>query len=101
MTRSKFDDEDEVTIPSFADYLIEQYPFWTPESVQAMADEASDVMSLATAAAHRKYGECERYLCVEGCCVVEWHPHLGNTGGMGPAGCPCDRLDDPRGEKIA
>lgn len=50
--------------------------------------------------AARKYDECETYLCVNGCCSVWWHPKRGNQGGFGPAGCSCDNLKDPRGEKV-
>jgi hypothetical protein len=97
--------EEEITVATSIDYLAEVYPWWTRESVEALARESGasdeDTMPLYVAAARRKYDECEQYRCVEGCCVVEWHPRLGNAGGAGPAGCRCDRLDDPRGEKIA
>lgn len=46
--------------------------------------------------AHRSNEEVIEYQCVNGCCVVLWHPKRGNTGGYGPAGCSCDDLDDPR-----
>lgn len=36
------------------------------------------------------------YACAEGSCTVIWH-NGRNIGGMGPAGCPCEHLDDPRG----
>lgn len=50
--------------------------------------------------AERCYDECENYICVYECCTVWWHPKRGNQGGFGPAGCPCDNLKDPRGEKV-
>ena len=53
-----------------------------------------------TKCAERQYDECVSYVCAYGCCTVWWHPRQGNIGGMGPAGCPCDNLKDPRGEKV-
>lgn len=46
--------------------------------------------------AGRAHDDSEIYQCVNGCCTVIWHPKRGNTGGMGPAGCSCDDLQDPR-----
>lgn len=46
--------------------------------------------------ADRQGEECTTYTCVYGCCWIEWHPKKGNLGGGGPAGCPCDGMDDPR-----
>lgn len=48
-------------------------------------------------AASKMNDESEQYYCVNGCCIVLWHPKRGNHGGFGPAGCSCDELDDPRG----
>ncbi len=48
-------------------------------------------------AAGKMNDESDAYYCINGCCVVLWHPVRGNHGGWGPAGCSCDNLDDPRG----
>ena len=50
--------------------------------------------------ADRAYKQATYYKCVNGTCVVIWHKTRGNMGGSGPAGCSCDEMDDPRGEKI-
>lgn len=47
--------------------------------------------------ARREYDEATNWYCVYGCCVVIWGSgKRGNMGGHGPAGCPCDDLDEPR-----
>ena len=45
--------------------------------------------------AHRQYEEAEKYICIYGCCSVLWL-NGKNLGGLGPAGCPCDDMADPR-----
>lgn len=99
MIKRKWEDE-ELTLESFAQYLLKLYPWWSTESVDEMVAEAGSVDALAMKASRRKYSEAEDYWCVQGCCVVTWHPVLGNTGGMGLPGCKCELLEDPRGEKL-
>jgi hypothetical protein len=45
--------------------------------------------------ARRALEASENYACIYGCCTVIWR-NGKNQGGMGPAGCPCDDMDDPR-----
>lgn len=68
---------------------------WVPGSENFLGFAENDVSGLYERCAHRRYEEAERYVCIEGCCTVLWH-NGRNIGGAGPAGCPCDLLDDPR-----
>ena len=46
--------------------------------------------------ADRAHKDSDIYQCIYGTCTIIWHPKRGNTGGMGPAGCPCDDMSEPR-----
>lgn len=91
------DSDDLNNFEGWRDHFAEAMPSWTEESLREMWDASAGHEDFVMKAAHRKYEECTTYLCVNGCCSVDWHPALGNIGGAGPAGCSCDDLDDPRG----
>lgn len=98
--------DEEATLTVFEGWLdhFRDYGYleWLSEDeFRRMWDEVSgDHREFIRAVVRCKNDECVAYRCVNGCCVVLWHPHFGNTGGMGPAGCSCDDMEDPRGEKI-
>lgn len=62
-------------------------------------DTMTDAAEFFSRCAHRRDEEADNYRCVYGTCVVIWHQGK-NIGGYGRAGCPCDNMDDPRGELI-
>lgn len=73
---------------------------WSKESRRTfLGTEETRVEAFFYDLAGFNYDRAEKYRCVEGCCLVEWLDGR-NQGGFGPAGCPCDALEDPRGELI-
>lgn len=89
-------------------YAHRRYPFgwlWLINAYRKAEDTGVDTIlgfpkdkavEFFSACAGRAHDESEQYRCVYGTCTVIWHPKMGNRGGMGRPGCPCDDMDDPR-----
>lgn len=70
-----------------------------PEYDSMLGGTVNVVERFFTHIATWRHEASDEYRCVEGCCVVVWF-NGRNTGGWGRPGCPCDEMEDPRGELI-